>query len=569
MYKKDLIRKTLDERFTREEEISSKSSFSNSSLSGSSSITTLKPIKTFLDAFILSLAISVVRGQTMTTKTSNQRHATIAHEWLLKSVEIILSSRRGRSLVEKTKKQKKKKKKTATNNSWWFNLRPNFLENEAETEIEEEEDEIDEDSERYGMHEEEEGEEENEASLIRNKLEPWRFNDNELGFNPTPLILDIFHCCQDEKDPKRDEEEAFLVERWVLSVDPLNAPDASCVSNPSYETSVLYKKAVIQTRVLISLLRSLPAHRLERRARLKLRADAGEMFHKIYASTSIDCKPKNMTGENFVWRTFMFSKIETKVGQMHARCFFLDEHSLNESRKAPGVSLKNKDAAASASVEPLLSPRAASASDVGASRKVEYKKDVQQKTKVKGLLTAELLQAKCEDRSGGNGEIDVVASRKNKPPKNDVAINSSSAPSNLFGREYESPNPIFQSSPYGSPGVRLEPPEQQPLTFVSPRIATFSSNVGGKKIFARQNENEELFALDEDVSATASFEKTNNNNNNNNNNNSNGSNTDMEIGALVRLLKDAPGLCPLGSVDTFEDAQERLETFKSSLDFLK
>jgi hypothetical protein len=501
----------------------------------------------------------------MTTKTSNQRHATIAHEWLLKSVEIILSSRRGRSLVEKTKKQKKKKKKTATNNSWWFNLRPNFLENEAETEIEEEEDEIDEDSERYGMHEEEEGEEENEASLIRNKLEPWRFNDNELGFNPTPLILDIFHCCQDEKDPKRDEEEAFLVERWVLSVDPLNAPDASCVSNPSYETSVLYKKAVIQTRVLISLLRSLPAHRLERRARLKLRADAGEMFHKIYASTSIDCKPKNMTGENFVWRTFMFSKIETKVGQMHARCFFLDEHSLNESRKAPGVSLKNKDAAASASVEPLLSPRAASASDVGASRKVEYKKDVQQKTKVKGLLTAELLQAKCEDRSGGNGEIDVVASRKNKPPKNDVAINSSSAPSNLFGREYESPNPIFQSSPYGSPGVRLEPPEQQPLTFVSPRIATFSSNVGGKKSFARQNENEELFALDEDVSATASFEKTNNNNNNNNN--SNGSNTDMEIGALVRLLKDAPGLCPLGSVDTFEDAQERLETFKSSIDF--
>jgi hypothetical protein len=502
----------------------------------------------------------------MTTKTSNQRHATIAHEWLLKSVEIILSSRRGRSLVEKTKKQKKKKKKTATNNSWWFNLRPNFLENEAETEIEEEEDEIDEDSERYGMHEEEEGEEENEASLIRNKLEPWRFNDNELGFNPTPLILDIFHCCQDEKDPKRDEEEAFLVERWVLSVDPLNAPDASCVSNPSYETSVLYKKAVIQTRVLISLLRSLPAHRLERRARLKLRADAGEMFHKIYASTSIDCKPKNMTGENFVWRTFMFSKIETKVGQMHARCFFLDEHSLNESRKAPGVSLKNKDAAASASVEPLLSPRAASASDVGASRKVEYKKDMQQKTKVKGLLTAELLQAKCEDRSGGNGEIDVVASRKNKPPKNDVAINSSSAPSNLFGREYESPNPIFQSSPYGSPGVRLEPPEQQPLTFVSPRIATFSSNVGGKKSFARQNENEELFALDEDVSATASFEKTNNNNNNNNNN-SNGSNTDMEIGALVRLLKDAPGLCPLGSVDTFEDAQERLETFKSSIDF--
>ena len=504
----------------------------------------------------------------MTTKTSNQRHATIAHEWLLKSVEIILSSRRGRSLVEKTKKKKKKKKKTATNNSWWFNLRPNFLENEAETEIEEEEDEIDEDSERYGMHEEEEGEEENEASLIRNKLEPWRFNDNELGFNPTPLILDIFHCCQDEKDPKRDEEEAFLVERWVLSVDPLNAPDASCVSNPSYETSVLYKKAVIQTRVLISLLRSLPAHRLERRARLKLRADAGEMFHKIYASTSIDCKPKNMTGENFVWRTFMFSKIETKVGQMHARCFFLDEHGLNESRKAPGVSLKNKNAAGSASVEPLLSPRAASASDVGASRKVEYKKDVQQKTKVKGLLTAELLQAKCEDRSGGNGEIDVVASRKNKPPKNDVAINSSSAPSNLFGREYESPNPIFQSSPYGSPGVRLEPPEQQPLTFVSPRIATFSSNVGGKKSFARQNENEELFALDEDVSATASFEKTNNNNNNNNNN-SNGSNTDMEIGALVRLLKDAPGLCPLGSVDTFEDAQERLETFKSSLDFLK
>ena len=91
----------------------------------------------------------------MTTKTSNQRHATIAHEWLLKSVEIILSSRRGRSLVEKTKKQRKKKKKTATNNSWWFNLRPNFLENEAETEIEEEEDEIDEDSERYGMHEEE------------------------------------------------------------------------------------------------------------------------------------------------------------------------------------------------------------------------------------------------------------------------------------------------------------------------------------------------------------------------------------------------------------------------------
>ena len=104
-------------------------------------------------------------------------------------------------MVEKTKKQKKKKKKTATNNSWWFNLRPNFLENEAETEIEEEEDEIDEDSERYGMHEEEEGEEENEASLIRNKLEPWRFNDNELGINPTPLILDIFHCCQDEKDP--------------------------------------------------------------------------------------------------------------------------------------------------------------------------------------------------------------------------------------------------------------------------------------------------------------------------------------------------------------------------------
>ena len=493
----------------------------------------------------------------MTTKTSNQRHATIAHEWLLKSVEIILSSRRGRSLVEKTKKKKKKKKKTATNNSWWFNLRPNFLENEAETEIEEEEDEIDEDSERYGMHEEEEGEEENEANLMRKQLEPWRFNDNELGFNPTPLILDIFHCCQDEKDPKRDEEEAFLVERWVLSVDPLNAPDASCVSNPSYETSVLYKKAVIQTRVLISLLRSLPAHRLERRARLKLRADAGEMFHKIYASTSIDCKPKNMTGENFVWRTFMFSKIDTKVGQMHARCFFLDEHSLNESRKATRVSLKNKNAAASASVELLLSPRAESASDVGASRKVEYKKDVQQKTKVKGLLTAELLQAKCEDRSGGNGEIDVVASRKNKPPKNDVAINSSSAPSNLFdscGREYESPNPIFQSSPYGSPGVRLEPPEQQPLTFVSPRIATFSSNVGG---------NEELFALDEDVSATASFEKTNNNNNNNNNN-SNGSNTDMEIGALVRLLKDAPGLCPLGSVDTFEDAQERLETFKSS-----
>ena len=168
-------------------------------------------------------------------------------------------------------------------------MRPNFLENEAETEIEEEEDEIDEDSERYGMHEEEEGEEENEASLMRKQLEPWRFNDNELGFNPTPLIVDIFHCCLDEKDPKRDEEEAFLVERWVLSVDPLNAPDASCVSNPSYETSVLYKKAVIQTRVLISLLRSLPAHRLERRARLKLRADAGEMFHKIYASTSIDC----------------------------------------------------------------------------------------------------------------------------------------------------------------------------------------------------------------------------------------------------------------------------------------
>jgi hypothetical protein len=97
--------------------------------------------------------------------------------------------------------------------------------------------------------------------------------------------------------------------------------------------------------------------------------------------------------------------------------------------------------------------------------------------------------------------------------------------------------------------VHLEPPEQARTLVVSPRIATFSSNSGGKTSIAQENENEDdLFALDEDVSQAASFEKT--------------KNTDMEIGALVRMLKDAPGLCPLDSSNTFEDAQERLEAFK-------
>jgi hypothetical protein len=172
-----------------------------------------------------------------------------------------------------------------------------------------------------------------------------------------------------------------------------------------------------------------------------------------------------------------------------------------------------------------------------------------------------------------------IRAKKSKPSKNFVPVNASSAPSNLFdairsrtetcaadvpgtsvallpsmkassfGRE--SPNFNFQQiiSPYGSPAVHLEPPEQARTLVVSPRIATFSSNSGGKTSIAQENENEDdLFALDEDVSQAASFEKT--------------KNTDMEIGALVRMLKDAPGLCPLDSSNTFEDAQERLEAFK-------
>ena len=532
----------------------------------------------------------------------HQRHATIAYEWLLKSVEIILFSRRGgdlndetTSIAEKNREKKKKKKKkttttTTTKNSWWFNLHPNFLDND-ERDDETDDEEIDEDEDGDGI---------GDASiLLRKQLEPWRVNDNELGFNPTPLVLDIFHHHHrdddddddDEKEQKRGDEEEDLVERWVLSVDPLNAPvwnskkengkeeeeeeddddddeenedgraeDAkreSCVS-PSYETSMLYKKAVIQTRVLLSLLRSLPAHRLERRARLKLRADAGNMFHKLYASTSLDCKPKNTNWGNYVWRTFAFSKIGTKVGLLHARCFFLDEHSLNESRQAPRRTQKKKN-----TTSPLPYPTAAlSESVVGVPHKIEGKKDEGKKTaKVKGLLSAELMQAKSENRSKRDGESVIDTGRRNKPSKSNIAINSSSAPSNLFdavrstetcaadvpgtaallfkassfGREYGSPN-----TPYGSPVVRLEPPEQ-PLVSVTPRIANF----------AQQNE-EELFALDEDVSRQ---------------NANNSSNTDMEIGALVRLLKDAPSLCPLdaSSASTFQDAKERLEALKSKI----
>ena len=522
---------------------------------------------------------------TMTTATTHQRHATIAHEWLLKSVEIILSSRRGGnssatpSTVGKTDKKKKKIKKKKDTRSWWFNLEPtNFLLADKNEQVE-----------CNGMDEEEgEGDDEDGGDAdafafdsIRKQLEPWRLNDNELGFNPTPLVVDIFHCHEnDEKEQKQEKEneEAFLVERWVLSVDPLIASDGACASKPSHETSIMYKKAVIQTRVLISLLRSLPAHRLQRRARLQLRADAGKMFHKIYATTTSDCKPKNINGENFVWRTFMFSKIDTKVGSMHARCFFLDEYSLNESRKVPGMSCRNGSASSSSSL--AAAAALAVTADVSVSpHKIEERKDVQQqKTKVKGLLTTEL--AKCEKNlSKGDGAIAVDTSQKSKPSKNFVPVNASSAPSNLFdairsrtetcaadvpgtsvallpsmkassfGRE--SPNFNFQQiiSPYGSPAVHLEPPEQARTLVVSPRIATFSSNSGGKTSIAQENENEDdLFALDEDVSQAASFEKT--------------KNTDMEIGALVRMLKDAPGLCPLDSSNTFEDAQERLEAFK-------
>lgn len=522
---------------------------------------------------------------TTTTATTHQRHATIAHEWLLKSVEIILSSRRGGnsnatpSAVGKTGKKKKIKKKNQTR-SWWFNLQP-YADKNEEVEcngLDEEE----------GERDDGDGGDEDVFAFdsLRKQLEPWRLNDNELGFNPTPLVVDIFHCHEkDEKEQKQEKEneEAFLVERWVLSVDPLIASDGACASKPYHETSIMYKKAVIQTRVLISLLRSLPAHRLQRRARLQLRADAGKMFHKIYATTTTsDFKPKNINGENFVWRTFMFSKIDTKVGSMHARCFFLDEYSLNESRKVPGMSRRNGSATSSSSLAAAAAALAVTADVSVSPHKIEEGKDVQQqKTKVKGLLTTEL--AKCEKNlSKGDGAIAVDTSQKSKPSKNFVPVNASSAPSNLFdairprtetcaadvpgtsaallpsmkassfGRE--SPNFNFQQilSPYGSPAVRLEPPEQARTLVVSPRIATFSSNAGGKTSIAQENENEDdLFALDEDVSQATSFEKT--------------KNTDMEIGALVRMLKDAPGLCPLDSSDTFGDAQERLEAFKGKM----
>jgi len=518
---------------------------------------------------------------TTTTATTHQRHATIAHEWLLKSVEIILSSRRGGnsnatpSTVGKTDKKKVKIKKKNQTRSWWFNLQPNFLLADKNEEVE-----------CNGMDEEDGGDEDAFAfDSIRKQLEPWRLIDNELGFNPTPLVVDIFHCHEkDEKEQKQEKEneEAFLVERWVLSVDPLIASDASCASKPYHETSIMYKKAVIQTRVLISLLRSLPAHRLQRRARLQLRADAGKMFHKIYATTTSDFKPKNINGENFVWRTFMFSKIDTKVGSMHARCFFLDEYSLNESRKVPGMSRRIGNASSSSSLAAAAAALAVTADVSVSPHKIEERKDVQQqKTKVKGLLTTEL--AKCENNFSKGGEaIAVDTSQKRKPSKNFAPVNASSAPSNLFdairprtetraadvpgtsaallpsmkassfGRESQNFN--FQQflSPYGSPAVRLEPPEQARTLVVSPRIATFSSNAGGKTSIAQENENEDdLFALDEDVSQAASFEKT--------------KNTDMEIGALVRMLKDAPGLCPLDSSDTFGDAQERLEAFKGKM----
>ena len=132
----------------------------------------------------------------------HQRHATIAYEWLLKSVEIILFSRRGGDLNDETtsiaeknreKKKKKTKKKTKKKNSWWFNLHPNFLDNDLLTDDDEE---IDEDEDGDGI---------GDASiLLRKQLEPWRVNDNELGFNPTPLVLDIFHHHhRDDDDDER------------------------------------------------------------------------------------------------------------------------------------------------------------------------------------------------------------------------------------------------------------------------------------------------------------------------------------------------------------------------------
>ena len=205
----------------------------------------------------------------------------IAREWLIKSCSLIVSARETSGAAKTTAAMTT----TTTTIAPWFN----FL-----------------------------GCNEIEEKQIRKTLEPiW----GKIGFNQTrtPVVVDIHHKLTTKKEEDGTRDSNKLVERWFFSIDPNNAREHS---NEKRNSEEIYKDLNIQMRVLTSLLRALLAYKLSRRARLALRADAGEIFHKIYAMPQAffgNEKPK--VG---MWNIFEFSKTQTMIGSLNAKCYFLD-----------------------------------------------------------------------------------------------------------------------------------------------------------------------------------------------------------------------------------------------------